>query len=413
MNRGQAEPNLDVYDRYRELLSPRQILLNLAAFLLFAFAAIWPNDGRSDTYKGIPGSGFDTDLWVGSAVYDPESGFFAYCSAMGVYGDQSLIQFRVRAGKRLELIVPVPPGTFENGAFLFVDELYLPAPVQIFGDQAYIDLSGVPSSMEIFQNGWYFTYEIGDFSRTYILRGTRAGLNAADECTRKFYLYRADNIGSGTTETPVTPEEPSQNKRTGGSGSGFIVGSGREVVTNAHVVNDCSRIEVDGVEASIVGSSEEFDLALLRTFAPLQKKIARFSPKPAGLNEDIAVAGYPLAQILRGLNITRGSVSSSAGPRGYDAVFQITAPIQPGNSGGPVINSNGEIVGVVVSKLAPLADGQIIPENVNFAIRGEIAKAFLAMHGMNTEAAQSTRALTPSEAAQELRAISVFVECFP
>ncbi|WP_272009566.1 trypsin-like peptidase domain-containing protein [Roseovarius sp. ZX-A-9] len=72
---------------------------------------------------------------------------------------------------------------------------------------------------------------------------------------------------------------------------------------------------------------------------------------PAQLNSDVLVAGYPLSSVLDGLNVTRGVVSSLKGIRGDAFNMQISAAVQAGNSGGPLIDSAGLVVGVVVAKL--------------------------------------------------------------
>ena len=121
---------------------------------------------------------------------------------------------------------------------------------------------------------------------------------------------------------------------------------------------------------SIRNITDFFDLALLQTSVLQEKTVAVFAQSPARLNSDITVVGYPLSGLLGGLNVTRGSVSSLKGLRGDGVQMQISAPVQPGNSGGPVVSGSGAIVGVVVSKLNArrVADETgDIPQNVNFA----------------------------------------------
>ena len=79
--------------------------------------------------------------------------------------------------------------------------------------------------------------------------------------------------------------------------------------------------------------------------------LARFSARPARLNADVTVIGFPLHGLLGGLNVTRGAISSTSGIKGDDDYFQMTAAVQPGNSGGSVVNELGAVIGVVVSKL--------------------------------------------------------------
>jgi len=171
-----------------------------------------------------------------------------------------------------------------------------------------------------------------------------------------------------------------------GFGTGFIVSEDGYLLTNQHVVSGCASLSVDGEPASVVAEDAVFDLALLRVPALSHAKPASFAADPARLNSDVTVAGYPLPDLLGGLNVTRGSVTSLKGMGGDGINMQISAPVQPGNSGGPVLNAAGQVVGVVVAKLDiayALKAYDDIPQNVNFAIRGEIAKLFLAQNGVD------------------------------
>ena len=162
-------------------------------------------------------------------------------------------------------------------------------------------------------------------------------------------------------------------------------------------------MSIDGLAATIIATDEAFDLALLRVSPAPMAEPAQFAEKPARLNSDVTVIGYPLPDLLGGLNVTRGSVTSLKGIAGDGVRMQISAPVQPGNSGGPVVNAAGQVVGVVVSKL----DAQMvadatgdIPQNINFAIRGEIAKLFLYQNGVEPVEVEEAPAVPPEDLAE-------------
>lgn len=217
---------------------------------------------------------------------------------------------------------------------------------------------------------------------------------------------------SGNKE-PASKSMPS-SEESDSSGTGFYVSSSGIILTNAHVVEGCTLIDVGGHEAKILEVSNDFDLALLSSQIDENTPYATFSPSPAELNSDVTVVGYPLTGILGGLNVTRGAVSSLKGIGGDIANMQISAPVQPGNSGGPIVNEKGQVVGVVVSKLdaEKIADliGDI-PQNVNFGVRGEIAKLFLFQNGIEPEISTQLNRIESVELARLVATFTVFISC--
>ena len=224
----------------------------------------------------------------------------------------------------------------------------------------------------------------------------------------------AENEPQEKNTSRDTIRAPQQSTPQRSNGTGFVVSENGHVLTNAHVVEGCETLTFDGHRATVISDSSDFDLALLQVEGLLETGIARFSPSPARLNSDVTVVGFPLAGILNGLNVTRGAVSSKMGLGGDVSGMQITAPVQPGNSGGPVLAADGEVVGVVVSKLNAqvIADATgDIPQNVNFAIRGEIAKLFLFQHGVEPLLGTNDDTLTPVSIAELASDFTGFIEC--
>lgn len=178
----------------------------------------------------------------------------------------------------------------------------------------------------------------------------------------------------------VPPKEP--ELRVSSSGTGFLVGRSR-LVTNFHVIDNCGalsiRIGADTLRAEVVAYAELQDLALLS----ISKSIGTVPSirNSAALGEDVTVAGFPLAGLLSDdLVVTSGQVNSLAGLRNDPSMIQVSAPIQPGSSGGPLLDRSGAIVGVVVSKLNAqklAARTGDIAQNVNFAIKPEVLRLFL------------------------------------
>ena len=204
------------------------------------------------------------------------------------------------------------------------------------------------------------------------------------------------------------------------SGSGFVVGGSGDVVTNHHVVDGCARVTVSRAGAShdagVRATDAAADLALLRASSALGKAAA-FSRSPrASLGEAVTVAGYPLRGLLSSrLNVTSGNVSALAGIGDDPKRLQITAPVQPGNSGGPLLDTAGNVIGVVVSKLDAVRTAELtgdIPQNVNFAIKGALVRGFLDIHGVAYVRRASDVKLAPERLAERARAFTVAVHCW-
>jgi len=218
----------------------------------------------------------------------------------------------------------------------------------------------------------------------------------------------------------VAPAAPSAPKPTEqalqSTGTAFFVSEQGHLITNAHVVAGCDALKIDGRDVSLIAADDNFDLALIKDTPQESGAVAKFATRPAALNADITVAGYPLTGILSGLNITRGSVSSLKGPAGDPIRMQISAPVQPGNSGGPAVDAAGHVVGVVVSKLdAKLVAETIgdIPQNVNFAVRGEMAKLFLFQNGVEPIlGADDDSLLDAVTLGKDLERTTRLVECY-
>lgn len=199
------------------------------------------------------------------------------------------------------------------------------------------------------------------------------------------------------------------------TGTGWYVAEGGLIVTNGHVTEGCKAMRLkSGADLEMLGTYGDEDLALLRGAAsvrPLQIRDTR----GVRLAEDVLVAGYPLGSILgSGINVTVGTVSSLTGG-GDTKRFQFTAPVQPGNSGGPVLDMSGNVIGVVVSKLNAMnVQDQYgdIPQNVNFGIGLPSLLDFLDERDIDYVRKPSGPKLDKVDLAELARASTVLLECY-
>ena len=210
----------------------------------------------------------------------------------------------------------------------------------------------------------------------------------------------------------------SQSPQLISTGSGFVVSIQGYLITNDHVTQGCESVRVKlgdaWYSAELIASDKQNDLALLKT-PPVGTALPfRDSPR-VKLGEGVIVMGYPLSGIIASsLNLTTGAVSALAGLGDDARVLQFTAPVQPGNSGGPLLDQSGNIVGVVASKLSPLWTARVVgtlPENVNFAIKSSIVREFLESRGVQYQTNKSDiRQETPDIGEGASRAVA-FIEC--
>ena len=186
------------------------------------------------------------------------------------------------------------------------------------------------------------------------------------------------------------PNAPSDGQMPNGSGTGFVVDHDGTIVTNAHVVAGCGRVEVTGVgDAKVLIEDDGLDLALLRVNGARELKPAALAADDPMLGEDVFAFGYPLPQALgTELGFSRGSVSAMVGLQAEPTQFRMTASVQPGNSGGPLVDEEGRVVGVVTAKLDAMAVANAtgdIPQSMNFAIRSSVLRGWLGAQGIKFE----------------------------
>jgi Trypsin-like serine proteases, typically periplasmic, contain C-terminal PDZ domain len=172
-------------------------------------------------------------------------------------------------------------------------------------------------------------------------------------------------------------------------------------------------LHVNGIASQVRGSDARSDLALLNV--ALAGPSTSLRAQRAAIGESVAVAGYPLRGLLSGFNMTTGNLSSLSGVGGDTRLVQITAPVQPGNSGGPLLDSAGNLMGVVVSKLDAIKTAKItgdIPQNVNFAINANVLRSFLDAYSVDYETGSSERAIATTAIAEKAKGFTVLVECW-
>ena len=214
-------------------------------------------------------------------------------------------------------------------------------------------------------------------------------------------------------------------------GSGFYVSKFRHIITNEHVVNKCNKITVGDsmntqVPADLIASDRRNDLAILQTISMemasidtksfVQKLAIQIVPVLSGGlmrsedvtgGEQIYVAGYPLGNMVSDqMKLTDGIVSATKGLDNNVSQFEISSVIRKGNSGGPIYDSRGNIVGVVVERFNVNRT-----DSINFAIKGSTVKQFLSAHNVPTKWSDRQKKMKTKDIYQIASKQTVMVVC--
>lgn len=202
------------------------------------------------------------------------------------------------------------------------------------------------------------------------------------------------------------------------TGTGYGIGNGY-IVTNNHVAEGASKISVKGVKgdmnngytAEVVATDKTNDIAILRItdsrfngFGAIPYSV---SSRMADVGEDVFVLGYPLTQALGNeIKLTNGIISSRTGYQGDVATYQMSAPVQPGNSGGPMFDSKGNVIGIVVA-------GVPGAENVGYAIKTSYLKNLIESAGVNIKlpANNTVAGFSLAEKVKRVKNFVFYIEC--
>jgi S1-C subfamily serine protease len=222
--------------------------------------------------------------------------------------------------------------------------------------------------------------------------GRSCARNEIPEGIWKDGLAFAPLPGGGKSRDPSSPFL-AENGRPRAIGSGFFVTKDGYLLTNHHVVQDASKIEVkyrgQWLPAKVAADDQADDLAVLKVEGGNFQPLSISRKETADLGQEVFTIGFPNIQ-TQGIEpkYTDGKISSLTGMQDDPTEYQISVPVQPGNSGGPLCDANGEVVGIVVARLNDMAMLQIsgaVPQNVNYAVKVQPAIRLL----------QNIKGLTP------------------
>ena len=194
------------------------------------------------------------------------------------------------------------------------------------------------------------------------------------------------------------------------SGTGFFVSTNGHMVTNNHVIDSCNIVKAHykgkELEANVLFVDRTNDLAIIKANIKPNKVFA-VSNEDVSLLEDIIVAGYPLGKnISASIKTFKGSVTALAGFGDNYSNFQIDASLTSGNSGGPIVDQKGNVVGVAVEKLV-----EVGVEGFNFGVKSSTLKTFANSNQFKFQD-PSTKELSNKELGQLITEATIYLECW-
>ena len=232
------------------------------------------------------------------------------------------------------------------------------------------------------------------------------------------YTYNDDFDFIKEYPTPSMYEEADNSQPSEWTGTGFAIGNGY-IITNNHVAGEAKTISVKGVKgdmntgyaAEVVATDKVNDIAILRIsdsqFSGFGTIPYAVQQRMADVGEDVFVLGYPLTQALGNeIKLTNGIISSRTGYQGNVSTYQMSAPVQPGNSGGPMFDNKGNVIGIVVA-------GVPGAENVGYAIKTSYLNILIESAGLNIKLPSNNTISTLSlaEKVKRVKNFVFYIEC--
>ncbi|MEM9350034.1 MAG: trypsin-like peptidase domain-containing protein [Pseudomonadota bacterium] len=194
--------------------------------------------------------------------------------------------------------------------------------------------------------------------------------------------------------------------------TGFFVDGRGSVLTAAETLGSCERISIgDETDADVVFADADLGLALLRpqqSIAPMA--YATFQSSVPRLNDEVAVAGFSFGGDLGAPTLTVGELADLRGLEGEDTEKRLVLQAEPGDSGGPVFDQGGAVLGLL--RPAPEREGQILPQTVRFAIDADTIRTRLAAEGVAISEVSVPAIMDPVELSALAADIAVLVKCW-
>ncbi len=244
-----------------------------------------------------------------------------------------------------------------------------------------------------------------------------AKINILEDSYEMDVIYLLEILDQELTQKNVIPKNAIISNEPGiiGSGSGFFVTEFGHIITNNHVIDGCEKVFLNDETLEIIATDPYNDLAILKSKVK-NNKFLYLKKTKIKKGEDVLVVGYPYGKDFGDQSkITKGIVSSLQGLNNDYSRIQIDAAIQPGNSGGPTLDSEGNVMGVTVSTASVKTFLEIydsVPQNMNFAIKSSVVEMMLEANNISIPSKTNNSKKEASEIIKAADPATIYLECF-
>jgi S1-C subfamily serine protease len=366
--------------------------------------------------------------WSGGAYSFKGTQEFSHCAALAAYVSDTVVIVSIGRDWAWTLGFANPAWRLKDSSVRFSYRFDGGEWFRTTGDVADHEMFTVPMPasdelIRLFMQGRQMDIKFSKGSYSFLLNGTKRLLPELAKCVEDNVKTSPQVSAQPDASMPTPAPEPS-SEPTGGlsTGTGFIVNTQGQILTNNHVVKECRELTVlrsgeVARTAQLLRTDSQNDLAVLQAeggYSP--DSVARFRVGTSlRAGESVAAFGFPLAGTLSiAGNISSGVITSLSG-LGDDARYlQISAPVQPGNSGGPLMDLAGSVIGVVTSRID---DGMVasatgtIPQNINFALKANVALNFLEAHSIGFVSSDEATERSLADITEQAKRFGVLVIC--
>jgi S1-C subfamily serine protease len=369
--------------------------------------------------------------WKGGAYSNDNTGEFSHCAAGSTFGSGISLIVGHNASNAWLLSFASPNFRLNKGATVPIDVVFDgQEQAKLFATANNNNMATAilpPNVARSFQKASLMVAVSGRTTMQFNLTSTGPLIAVLANCVSRVKEKGLD--ASAATEF-TAPKQVAAKDAPGGppkpgkgvsQGTGFVISATGQIITNHHVIDGCTG-DIKGnltggapAVLRVVSKDAANDMALLQGPADQFKQFARIRDRTIRSGDAVTAIGFPLHGLLTSdFTVTTGIVSSLSGLKNDSRMLQISAAVQPGNSGGPLIDSGGQIVGMVAAKLNALAllraTGDI-PQNINFAIKTGAIRDFLDNSVVAYETSAPGAELKTSDIADAARAWTLLITC--